>query len=1338
MDGGPDAIYAGKGEGAHKQKIGDTLMSVVLQWLRLSLLCSLLLVAATLAASPATAQGASADLRVNIEDSPDPVPYNQELTYSFSIFNLGPQIAEAVHLEFAVSGVLAITQVPPSCQANFNQVSCDFGDLWPGATAFQITATTNNAVNGHIDSTATVSSTTPDPNSDNNSETETTTVGPVADIGIEMSDTKDPVAVGESFSYVVKATNEGPDPTNQVRVTFSLPDQVTFEDVPDDCDSIEGTLSCLLGALGVGQSKQISVPVSGAAEGLVSSTVAINYLEAYDPNPDNDYATETTSIGSVLLRRLTVTKSGDGTVTSSPAGIGCGTDCSEDFADGTQVTLIANPATGQRFDSWGGACLGVAGPNCTIGMNADKSAVARFVAKPVDPPKPEIDISPATEKRPWPILDASATTDATKLIYTIAGSKLGAVKSFQTPASSPFSAIRVKQPGAYTVGLTATGPGGSAFASSVLNVPPTTSKLLDSRLPNLVISRPTQESLSATALREAVCIPRTQVAFGVVEARGCMTLVHAVGELPASERAVGGEWFQPQDGCGVLNIGKGRCFSNLESLGVSYSKTSVQLNGMTITPAPGAAVVLFPASGRVVSSNAKMTLDGGKTLGKITTHNGPLNLAVGSPPSTRLFSFDAGSLPKIGGFSLKGEMNLDLVLDGTRRFTRLGVSMELPIDFSTAAGTRPSGRVSIEADNDRGLHLGELFLSVPEAFLGGVRFTKVSFTYKAAGDPTATPSCGRDWWKATAEIYLIPSGDKRGTSLSLAPPPPRQGVAFCAGGFHSAGGTFTFGDPRPQILPKLELEQIGFNMQLDPTVLTGQATALSGGIVRATGGVLAAFPSPRAPYVIRADDGGSTLAPLAGEKLTTTSFAIGGAVGMALPGDGTLNLGNGYMLYSYPSYVKAGGFARLNTFLFLVKADANLELNGETRRFNAGLNGEVCIAGGISIEGVSGCVGGFAHVSSKGMVACLILVDDAFEPGVGYVWGDRFPHIFNGVTDGCKPSQYWQTDIKGAQGAAQNASLRAHSPGATMQSADPVAFVVKKGDEAKDVELHGDGGAPAVEIRAPDGETIRSVPNEMQIGEHLQALAWEKYDYTWVGVTNGRPGRYLVTPLEGSPEIAKVMETRPTPAQRLKGKVTGKGRKRILKYDVGENPGQKVTFFERGDGVNEQLGTAKRGKGRIRFEPGPGAKGKRRIVAEIEVDGVPGISKTVDTYRAPPPRKAPRVKRVRVKRKGKFLAVSWRKARHVRGYMVVVRQGNGIQRTLQVNAKRHRVRIKKIDKTQSGLVAVSALGPTLDRGPRGSRRFRRLKKPKDNRRPFRQLGKNFRGSSRTSGRGAVR
>ncbi|CAN5867248.1 hypothetical protein BH18ACT6_BH18ACT6_10000 [soil metagenome] len=49
-----------------------------------------------------------------------------------------------------------------------------------------------------------------------------------------------------------------------------------------------------------------------------------------------------------------------GTVTSSPTGINCGTDCTEAYSNGTVVTLTATPAAGSTFAGWSGACTGTA------------------------------------------------------------------------------------------------------------------------------------------------------------------------------------------------------------------------------------------------------------------------------------------------------------------------------------------------------------------------------------------------------------------------------------------------------------------------------------------------------------------------------------------------------------------------------------------------------------------------------------------------------------------------------------------------------------------------------------------------------------------------------------------------------------------------------------------------------------------------------------------------------------------------------------------------------------------------------------------------------------------
>lgn len=78
---------------------------------------------------------------------------------------------------------------------------------------------------------------------------------------------------------------------------------------------------------------------------------------------------------------LMVSKSGTGTVTSSPAGINCGIDCTESFASGTIATLTAAPGTGYTFSGWSGDCSGTG--TCTVTMSAARNVIATFTATPV-------------------------------------------------------------------------------------------------------------------------------------------------------------------------------------------------------------------------------------------------------------------------------------------------------------------------------------------------------------------------------------------------------------------------------------------------------------------------------------------------------------------------------------------------------------------------------------------------------------------------------------------------------------------------------------------------------------------------------------------------------------------------------------------------------------------------------------------------------------------------------------------------------------------------------------------------------------------------------------------
>lgn len=106
----------------------------------------------------------------------------------------------------------------------------------------------------------------------------------------------------------------------------------------------------------------------GGCAGMGTCTVAMSM------------ARSTTATFTPVTYALTVTRTGSGSVTSAPAGIACGSDCSESYSSGTSVTLTATPASGYTFGGWGGACAGTAG--CTVSMTTARNVTATFNAIP--------------------------------------------------------------------------------------------------------------------------------------------------------------------------------------------------------------------------------------------------------------------------------------------------------------------------------------------------------------------------------------------------------------------------------------------------------------------------------------------------------------------------------------------------------------------------------------------------------------------------------------------------------------------------------------------------------------------------------------------------------------------------------------------------------------------------------------------------------------------------------------------------------------------------------------------------------------------------------------------
>jgi hypothetical protein len=92
---------------------------------------------------------------------------------------------------------------------------------------------------------------------------------------------------------------------------------------------------------------------------------------------------------------------GSGTVTSSPAGVSCGTTCETSFAYGTEVTLTAQPATGSTFSGWSGTgCSGTG--SCTVTMTALREVTATFGLEQTTQPGSSTSLETSSSTPPAP------------------------------------------------------------------------------------------------------------------------------------------------------------------------------------------------------------------------------------------------------------------------------------------------------------------------------------------------------------------------------------------------------------------------------------------------------------------------------------------------------------------------------------------------------------------------------------------------------------------------------------------------------------------------------------------------------------------------------------------------------------------------------------------------------------------------------------------------------------------------------------------------------------------------------------------------------------------------
>ena len=258
----------------------------------------------------------SADLSVSKQCKPDgPALSGSPATCTMFVNNAGPSDARSVVLTDTLlgSGSFTITSTSlgnPTCTSVGGVVTCNLGTLAAGAS---VTVAVSFTSTGSVDvnDTARVSSSTPDPDTGNNTATGRVSFVASADLAITKLDTPDPVVAGTNLTYTIRVTNAGPSAATNVVVTDVLPAQVKVLSATPSVGSCGGTtgagdpaqpLTCNLGTLVSGASAAITVVVkvdSEVPQGFTLVNNATVSSDASDVNNANNKATATTLVNAV-------------------------------------------------------------------------------------------------------------------------------------------------------------------------------------------------------------------------------------------------------------------------------------------------------------------------------------------------------------------------------------------------------------------------------------------------------------------------------------------------------------------------------------------------------------------------------------------------------------------------------------------------------------------------------------------------------------------------------------------------------------------------------------------------------------------------------------------------------------------------------------------------------------------------------------------------------------------------------------------------------------------------------------------------------------------------------
>ena len=248
----------------------------------------------------------NADLAVTETASASLIPFGENVTFTITALNQGPDLARNLTLTNALPAALTLISASNSngfC-STFRGISCSIASLNSGAQA-TITVVARATSAGTAVSTATLSSrTTGDPNPANNqASAEILICAPGApcsgaDLSVQKTATPNPASIGQNLTYSIVVANAGPSTATGVQLSDPIPaglDLVSTSVTPSGHCNNSNPVSCSLPDLAQGSSATVTLVVKPTTAGSINNSATVS-ATSVDPNLANNTGTVAVTI----------------------------------------------------------------------------------------------------------------------------------------------------------------------------------------------------------------------------------------------------------------------------------------------------------------------------------------------------------------------------------------------------------------------------------------------------------------------------------------------------------------------------------------------------------------------------------------------------------------------------------------------------------------------------------------------------------------------------------------------------------------------------------------------------------------------------------------------------------------------------------------------------------------------------------------------------------------------------------------------------------------------------------------------------------------------------------